>query len=257
MNKNERQREHFNSIAERYNDARQGKNHLLLKELIWDYALGNISELQGAQPKVLEAMCGFCDGKAILERFTRKPIFYSGFDYSDSVVAAVQKNHPEIDCWQADATTFVPDAESCDIVVLLGGLHHVPDAAAMIVKNLSVGLKKDGLFINFEPTSANSLTRLIRERTYRNNGLFDEVTERGFEVDELVRYFLDAGLVQEKIFYPGLLAYILYYNPDAFPWLNIGGPSLVRGAFGLDKLLMSNFIGKYLSFATLSIWRKP
>ena len=56
--------------------------------------------------------------------------------------------------------------------------------------------------------------------------------------------------------YPGLLAYILYYNPDAFPALNIGGKFLVKGLFALDRLFWSGWIGRKLTFATMTIWKR-
>jgi hypothetical protein len=72
-----------------------------------------------------------------------------------------------------------------------------------------------------------------------------------------VRLFTDAGLHSELICYPGLLSYIMYYNPDAFPALNIGGKSLVSLLYAFDKLFYKNPVGRALSFATLSVWSKP
>ena len=49
---------------------------------------------------------------------------------------------------------------------------------------------------------------------------------------------------------------MLYYNPDAFGWLNRGGAGLVRACFLMDRPFMRGHIGRKLSFATLSLWRK-
>jgi hypothetical protein len=57
--------------------------------------------------------------------------------------------------------------------------------------------------------------------------------------------------------YPGLAAYVLYYNPDAFPALNFGGPETVRRLFALERPFLRSAAARTLSFATLSLWRKP
>ena len=98
---------------------------------------------------------------------------------------------------------------------------------------------------------------MVRDRIYKKNSLFDEKPNRHFPVSDLVRLFTNAGLESELICYPGLLSYILYYNPDAFPALNIGGKSLVGSLYSFDKLFYKNVVGRTLSFATLSVWSKP
>ena len=57
--------------------------------------------------------------------------------------------------------------------------------------------------------------------------------------------------------WPGLASYVLYYNPDAFPSLNLGGERAVRTAFALDRPFFRTPIGRFFSFATLSLWRRP
>ncbi|GFH91742.1 hypothetical protein IMSAGC002_03001 [Lachnospiraceae bacterium] len=57
-------------------------------------------------------------------------------------------------------------------------------------------------------------------------------------------------------YHVGLLAYILYYNPDAFSILNIGNKKLVALLQKVDKIFYQNIIGQKLSFATFSILEK-
>lgn len=251
----EQQKAHFNSIAEKYENARSGENHLLLKKLIWHHCLKNLAINRDTKKSVLEAMCGFAEGRTLIEEHLGVEIDYSGFDYSDVVVAGLNKKYPDINVWQEDATSFVPATGSYDIIILIGGLHHVPNHASKVVKNLSKGLKTGGIFINFEPTYGNPLSQLIRKKIYQKNELFDEETERDFSVRELKSFFTDAKLKPLSIRYPGLLSYVLFYNPDAFPFLNIGGQLLVRLAFLVDRLFYRNFIGAFFSFATLSVWK--
>lgn len=252
----EQQKAHFNSIAEKYENARSCKKHLLIKQLIWHHCLKKLPLDPNKKYNVLEAMCGFAEGRALIIDHLKIDVDYSGFDYSDVVVNSLKENHPELDIHQEDATQFIPDSASFDIIILIGGLHHVPNHAAKVVNNLSKGLKKGGLFINFEPTYGNPLNHWVRKKIYQKNELFDEETERDFSVKELKSFFETAKLSPLRVRYPGLLSYILFYNPDAFPFLNMGGEWLVKLTFLIDRLIYRNFIGAFFSFATLSIWQK-
>jgi hypothetical protein len=69
--------------------------------------------------------------------------------------------------------------------------------------------------------------------------------------------FRGAGLVERYRSHPGLLAYVLYYNPYAFPRLNVGGVGAVDLLYALERPFHRSPVGRVLSFATLSIWRRP
>ena len=119
-----------------------------------------------------------------------------------------------------------------DIIILIAGLHHVPFHAPESVRRLVTALKPGGFFISLEPTSGNIIARKAREYIYKKNSLFDAETERDFSVNELCRMFEIAGLEKTYISFPGLLSYVLYYNPDAFPALNCGGACVPCGSPG-------------------------
>ncbi|MEH6825882.1 MAG: methyltransferase domain-containing protein [Motiliproteus sp.] len=255
MDKIQRQREHFNRVAGRYRSARKDTNHLLLKSLIWSDFLEPHSKLKKQGLSVLEAMCGFADGKSIIETALEISTDYSGFDYSDEVIATLKNDQPEIKVFHADAGS-VELTKEYDLILLLGGLHHVPHIAEDVVARLAKAIKPGGYFINLEPTNGNALFSWIRRKIYQRNSLFDEKTERAFDVLELESFFTGAGLRSIDTTYPGLSAYVLYYNPDAFPWLNLGGEWMVKSAFRLDTLFSRNIVGRKLSFATLSLWQK-
>jgi SAM-dependent methyltransferase len=251
----ERQREHFNSIATRYYKARRHQNHLLLKDLMWQEFLSHRQELKVDGLRVLEPMCGFADGKDILEKTLGVSVVYTGFDYSESVVSKLRKIHPDLRVTRENIEAYRSE-ELFDIIILIGGLHHVPHAASQVLKNLATNLKPGGHFINLEPTSGNYLFSKIRDVIYKRNHLFDQLTERAFGIEELFTMFRNSGLREVDTMYPGLLSYILYYNPDAFPWLNVGGSKMVQATFWFDCLLIRTLLAKTLSFATLSLWRK-
>lgn len=252
----DRQREHFNGIAEKYWEARRGKNHLLLKSLIWSHFFKKKQNLVRPHEKVLEPMCGMSEGLQIVRKYLQPDIAYFGFDYSENMVEIARNQFPGHRIEWHDATKFDPQGEKFDFIILIGGLHHVFSESAQVVDRLSAGLRSGGYFLNFEPTQNCWLTRSVRQKIYKENTLFDEQTERGFDLPELNKIFENAGLSCVDQVYPGLLAYVLYYNPDAFPTLNLGGTTSVKAAFALDRLFWRTWIGKKLSFATISLWRK-
>jgi SAM-dependent methyltransferase len=253
----ERQRSHFNAIAQRYEAGREEANHCRIKSLIWRDALACLAPLRGRAVRMLEPMCGYGEGLGIVREHTDLDIDYAGFDYSDVIVEELSRSFSGGRIWQADVTRYRPDSAAYDLIFLAGGLHHVPDNATQVVANLASGLKPGGMFVNFEPTHGNPLFQAVRDRVYARNEIFDEVTERAFPVADLRAMFRGAGLEEVRTFYPGLLAYVMYYNPYAFPLLNKGGTRWVDRLFALDRLVMNTPIGRWLSFATVTIWRKP
>lgn len=252
----EQQKEHFNSIADVYLKARSNNNHKLIKRLMWKQCLNGISLDKNKKYRVLEAMCGYAEGEYIVQEYLGVEVDYQGFDYSDVVIENLIAAKPGIDVRKEDVTSFKPDEGVYDIVILIGGLHHVPSHAGEVVKNLTLGLKEGGLFISFEPTYSNQINHWVRKKIYKSNDLFDEETERDFSVIELKGIFEAASMSPLCVNYPGLVSYVLFYNPDAFPFLNVGGEWLVKATFFIDRFLYRSRLGGWLSFATLSVWVK-
>ncbi len=251
----EQQRRHFESIAGKYLQSRGHPNHLLEKELIWR---GFLRDKTFANPlRVLEPMCGYAEGKHILAHYSGARIDYTGFDFSATLVEHARKTDPNANVFVQDVTTYEPGDKRYDLIILIGGLHHVYRHAQDVIGRLGRALVPGGRFINFEPTQNNALFRAVRKRIYRRNTLFDADTEQAFDLDELNNLFRGNGFVLEDQIYPGLLSYILYYNPDAFPALNVGGTGAVRLLHRFDSWCFRNWIGRKFSFATLSMWRKP
>lgn len=252
----DRQRDHFNKIASAYVAGRNERNHIAVKELIWREAVRGVDFKLPPCFSVLEPMCGVGDGFHLAKRHIGENFDYAGFDYSDEIVKSAKSKMPDARIWQADATRVELPADKYDVAIILGGLHHVPFHVRQVLASVVGALKPGGYFINFEPTSGNPLFAKIREAIYKRNAIFDAETERAFTVGELVGLCERAGLRAERLTFPGLAAYSLYYNPYAFPALNIGSEGAVKAVFALDRLFLSNAVGRFFSFATFSIWRK-
>lgn len=88
-----RQKESFNSRAENYYMSRNGEKQLLLRNLLYKELLNDI-KIPKKKIMVLEPMCGYGEGKRILEKFFGNGISYEGFDYSDEIVKYAAKYHP-------------------------------------------------------------------------------------------------------------------------------------------------------------------
>jgi SAM-dependent methyltransferase len=252
----ERQREHFNEISAQYSEARKHPNHLLLKDLIWSNFFKDKRGFPSTRMRVLEPMCGMSEGFQILKRYLQSDIDYFGFDYSEEMVEIARKRYPgESIEWQ-DVTAYKNEGEPFDWIILIGGLHHVFSKATEVVDRLGSALRPGGYFLSFEPTQNCWLTRKLRQGIYEKNELFDEETEQGFDLEKFDGMFERAGFEKVDQVFPGLLAYVLYYNPDAFPALNIGGKTCVRATFMIDRLLWRSWFAKKLSFATITLWRR-
>lgn len=252
----EKQRQHYDAVGQHYYQARQSRNHTRYKQMLWRHFFKNRQQLGVNGMKLLEPMCGNADGKEIVETHLGVTARYEGFDYSPGFVARLRKERPDLNIRVQDITTFVPDREY-DMIILIGGLHHIPRFTREALGGLNRALRPGGYFISFEATHNNRLFRSIRDRIYVRNAAFEETTEQAFEYSDLQALFHDSGFVLEDQFHAGLLSYILYYNPEAFPWLNIKGDRLMDLTFFLDRLFMKNAVGALLSFATLSLWKKP
>ena len=251
----DQQQQHFESISDEYFEARQQPNHLYYKALFWKYFFARNRDVLGKDSNVIEPMCGYSEGKKILEEFCESRFSYTGFDFSPKLVDRARKAFPNANIYVQDVTTFESNTQY-DLMILIGGLHHVYAHVSSVMEKLVAAIKPGGYMINLEPTQNNFFHRWIRQRIYRDNDLFDDETEKAFELKELNSLFRNSGLEIEDQIYPGLLAYVMYYNPDAFPGLNIGSEKLVKLLFEVERPLYGGWLARKSSFATLSLLRK-
>jgi len=250
----ERQEKHFDSIAAKYFRERQAETLLFLKDVMWRYFLSDKDYLKSVH-SVLEPMCGFGEGKRIIEKNIKTDIVYEGFDFSQNIIDLAKKHDPELRVYKMDVLDMNA-RDKYDLVMIIGGLHHAYRSLDAILAKVHDALKAGGYFISYEPTNNMFLTRLVREKIYMANSLFDPETERAFDLLPLNDRFRQAQFRIVDQVYPGLLSYVLFYNPDAFPKLNVGGKGLVKILFNFDRLFFRNMVGRKLSFATLTLLKK-
>jgi SAM-dependent methyltransferase len=252
MNDIERQRAHYDAIADSYYRARQNKNHIVLREAIWNFADIELKD----NSMVLDAMCGYCDALELLKASTDKSFTYEAFDYSQPMIDLAKKKYPQAHVWRQDITQFKSD-KKYDLILVMGALHHVHRHLNQSVANLASTLKEDGRFVIWEPVHNNIVFRKIREFIYKRNKLFDQETERGFTTKELHDVFSQQGLIPEKEFFPGLVAFVLWATPDMFPALSaVGGGGIAKAFLSIEKYLWKLKLAKFLSFSTMIVFKK-
>lgn len=255
MNSVEQQKKHFDSIAEQYFNAYQSRNCLIFKDLLWQYFFQDKQFLQAKVIDVLEPMCGYGEGKKIIEKYLKKRINYYGFDNSPAIIQLAKEKEPDLNIREMNVLDF-KEEEKYDLIIVIGGLHHVHKQAKEIIFRFHRALKPGGYFLCYEATSNNFLTNFIREKIYKANPLFDYETERAFALTQLNCYLKQSGFKIIDQIYPGLISYVLYFNPCLLPFFKERASWLVKFFFCLDKLFMGNFIGRKLSFATLTLLKK-
>lgn len=250
-----RQIHHFDERSILYFNARNQKKNIYYRKLLFSHCLKGI-EIEKELIRVLDPMCGYGTGyKVIKGIFSGKRIIYKGFDASPEIVNIAKRIHPNAEFRVSDVLDMF-DSKKYDVLIVLGGVHHVPDYAMEVFEKFYNALVPGGILINFEPTYNNIFMKFVTGNIYRRNPSFESETERRFSLNELNFMYKVAGFDIKKQLYPGLLAYLLWYNPQIFKCFNIGNKKLIRKIFKKERFLYSRRFGRKWSAATFSVLQK-
>ena len=170
----ETQRRHYNKIAAAYT-ANLGYPHTREYLAYLDRAVLEAVG-QGGLGTVAELCCGRGEALTLFGSRVRR---YIGIDVSESMLQSTlkQHDHPNAILLQADATRVPLSSESVDTVVMLGGIHHVPERARLFLEIARI-LKPGGRFVYREPASDFLLWRALRAVIYRLSPMLNHDTER-------------------------------------------------------------------------------
>jgi ubiquinone/menaquinone biosynthesis C-methylase UbiE len=233
------QQAHYDRIAAAYS-ANLKYSHTQEYIAYLDRALDNAVG-PGDLGVTAELCCGHGEALPLLSgRITR----YVGIDVSEKMLDAASGMHanPAALFAQGDAT-ILPLADGCfDTVVLLGGIHHVPDRRRLFGEIARV-LKPGGRLLYREPSSDFVLWRAVRAIIYRLSPMLDNATERPLIYAETVPVLQQAGLRSVLYETHGFLGFCLFMNSDVLFFNRLfrfipGIRALVRGAVRLDRLLL-------------------
>lgn len=252
----EKQIKHFDERSINYFKARNQKKNIYYRKILFAYCLKGI-EFEKKRFYVLEPMCGFGTGKKIMDEiYGKERVIYSGFDACSEIIDIAQKLNPYADFRVGDVLDMT-DKKKWDVLIVLGGVHHVPAYAPEVFEKFYEALVPGGILINFEPTYNNVFTKLVTKGIYHKSSSFENETERRFSLNELNFMYKVAGFKIKKQLYPGLLSYLLWYNPQIFKWFNVGNMKLIRKVFTKECFLYSQRFGRKWSAATFSVLQKP
>jgi SAM-dependent methyltransferase len=184
---------------------------------------------------VVEICCGTGEAYALVADRAELAI---GIDISLQMLKRAQARHPKLRLVQGDATRLPLREGLADVVLIHGGIHHVPDRIGLFQEVRRI-LKPGGRFYFHEPVDDFWLWRLIRKGIYRISPSLDHTSEAPLRRESTMAELSGAGLRPVAWNTRGFLGFCLFMNSDvlifnrAFQYLP-GIRALTRAACRLD-----------------------
>jgi len=205
-----RQMTHYDKIAGTY-EANLGYPHT---RAYFSYLDDALLAAVGQTPlgTVIEACCGVGEAFKLLSGRYERGV---GVDISLAMLGRAQAANVDapVTFIQGDATRLPLAGGSIDLVMTLGGIHHVNDRMALF-KEIARVLKPGGRFIYREPVNDFTLWRWLRTAIYHVSPMFDASTEHPLTFADTVQALTKAGLVSVHWKTYGLLGFCLFMNSD-------------------------------------------
>lgn len=204
------QQKHYDKIADAYAENLQYPHTLEYMSYL-DNALREVVE-QTELGTCAEICCGTGEAFALFHASIATGV---GVDVSISMLhrGRASLNKPKLHFVQGDATQLPLANECVDSVLMLGGIHHVPDRNALFRQLFRI-LKPGGVFIWREPVSDFWLWRALRSIVYRLSPILDHATERPLLYAETVPVLEAAGFSVEKWRTYGFFGFCIFMNSD-------------------------------------------
>lgn len=174
---------------------------------------GLFAELGDAPLGCMAELC--CGRGEAISLFNGRYDMAIGVDVSQNMLEAARLSFSgkNIVFVQGDATKLPIMSESCDTVVMLGGIHHVNDREALYGQAMRV-LKPGGRLIFREPVDDFFLWRWIRNVIYRFAPALDHETEEPLRKSSTKAQLEQSGFVLEGWKTYGFFGFCLFMNSD-------------------------------------------
>lgn len=238
---------HYDRLIDRYERHATDAITLRYRRRFIDEPLLRGIQLKGA--RVLEAMCGSGHSTGVL---LEHGAHVTGLDVSQEAIALFRRKWPQCDAVVADVLEHGLEPESFDVVVVVGGLHHVHPNVDAAVTEIWKLLRPGGFFCFSEPHSGSAVD-LVRRWWYRRDPLF-ESNEAAIDVASL-RQFADGMFDFRREHYFGNIAHTLVLNSMV---LRVS-PQLKRvygGAAMALEALLNPVLGRRLACSVSCQWQK-
>ncbi len=241
------QREHFDKLADDfeayYDDA---WSHAYRDQFIYRKLFNNIPL---GDKEVLEAMCG--SGQTtyfLMQRGGR----VTGLDISPELIRRFRNKWPQAHAVCASFLSSGLPSDAYDVVVVIGGLHHLHPFVSKAMDEVHRLLRPGGFFCFAEPHTG-SLADIVRRWWYRRSALFQS-NEGAIDLDALKRANSHRfSFVKEA--YGGNFAFLFIYNALIF-----GIPLWLRAMIARPLIFLESFIQLFQTRATsaivLGVWQK-
>jgi len=166
----------------------------------------------GSLGTVAELCCGRGEAARVLGRRMSRCV---GVDVSAGMLEIARRDLPDDRFFflQGDATMLPLRDRAVDNVVMLGGVHHVPDRVGLFREVRRI-LKPGGRFYFREPLDDFALWRSIRKVVYRVSSALDHHTERPLRRGETESALASAGLVLRDWRTRGFFGFCVFMNSD-------------------------------------------
>lgn len=241
------QKEQYERIAAgydaHYNDANSVR---YLREFVFEPMLAGL-DVKGK--RVLEAMCG---GGQITGYLQELGAHVTGLDLSASQVANYRKRYPGCEVVCASALNTGISDNSYDVIVVIGGFHHLPPHEEEGIAELHRILKPGGYLSFMEPHRESVLDRL-RRLWYSRDDLFAE-NEEAIDTTHLHQVFADKFEFKKEIF-AGNTGHLLVYNSMIFRV-----PLWFKGLYSpfaiFTERILNRILGKTFSCYVVAQWEK-
>jgi SAM-dependent methyltransferase len=196
----------------------------------------------GSLGTVAELCCGRGEAARLLDQRLSRCV---GIDVSAGMLEIARHDLPGDRFFfaQADATMLPLRDRTVDNVVMLGGIHHVPDRVRLFLEVARI-LKPGGSFYFREPLDDFALWRAIRRVIYRVSSALDHNTERPLRRIETESALAQAGLALCDWQTRGFFGFCLLMNSDVLVFNRLfrylpGIRWLTRAACRIDHLTTS------------------
>jgi SAM-dependent methyltransferase len=187
---------------------------------------------------VAEICCGAGEAFHLLSNTAQLGV---GVDVSPSMLEAARREIPEDTRLfaQGDATRLPLRDSQFDMVVMLGGIHHVNDRGRLFSEVRRI-LKPGGTFIWREPLDDFFLWRALRAAIYRGSPTLQADTERPLRFADTSAQLAGARLSLEVWRTIGFFGYCFLMNSDVLAinrvWQYVpGAAALTRAATKIDE----------------------